>query len=528
MTRTGTVTVGAFATLGALVRIRALTAIRELTTIREFTRIRALARIRALVRIREFNTIRALSTVLAIATLLTFLLPRSVSAADPIVSPETIVVRPNGTESGPLPPSELTAPTDAPWAGDLWLPDRPAPEWTWRLQEALTWAARRSDGAEPIRVLLLEGHHWLEPSAYLDPSCGNCEDPSTLVPASVGVVMTGSALRLVGPERGEAVVHTRAGYGLLVEDCTDCEISNVVFTDGVRDTSGSATDAALVVRRSSVRIAENTIRDNIGDPEIIQDKIVGIIGIAGREGAKMRIEGNRILRNSWDGIALYRGAEAEIVDNEIDGVDLALGRTAGGGRGVGIGLTWNAKATVRGNRVARYWKGIGVFVDAQATVEDNVVERIATWGLSLWDAGKGRPSARFLHNVVDSTGACGCSIVRESAELPAPGELRGNVFSRTGQNPKYDDGEPYCYQAAIALHAAPETFRIGDNLLLDNREPGGRPGSGDRDPATVGLTLANLAARLAIYPAAAQSDFFTRHGMSPSGDWNWGREGMNR
>ena len=457
----------------------------------------------------------------------------------PRVRAETIVVRPNGNAIGPLPKAELRAPAPAPWAGDPWLPDRPEPTYTWDLQEALDQASRRAlppagrtDGASgstgstpdgPVEVLLLAGHHWLTPRPYLDPTCGNCEDPATPVEATVGALVTGRRVRLVGPGSGEAIVHTRAGYGILFEDCVDCEISGLVLTDGIRDTSGAATDAAIVVRRSSLRIAGNTIRDNIGDPSVIEQTIVGIIGVAGRENARMRIEGNRILRNSWDGIALYRGTQAEIVDNEIDGIDLALGRTAGGGRGVGIGLTWDARATVRGNRVARYWKGIGVFVDAQATVEENVVERIATWGLSLWDAGRGHPSARFRHNVVDSTGACGCSIVRESAGLPEAGELTRNVFSRTGQNPKYDSGEPYCYQTAIALHAAPEGFLIADNLLLDNREPGGRPGRGDRAAAAAGVLLTNLAARITVYPAAAGSDFFERHGLGPTAGWDWGK-----
>lgn len=432
---------------------------------------------------------------------------------------DAIVVRPNGTAEEPL-PSELR-PVRPPRPHDPWLPERPLPVETSDLPTALTLATARSEragaGSPVIRVLLLPGHHWLEPIPYVDPTCGNCADPATEVPATLGARLTGRRIRLVGPEEGEAVVHTRAGYGLLVEDCVDCEVSGLVLTDGIRDTSSSATDAAIVVRRSSVRITDNVIRDNLGDPAVIEAGIVGIMGITGREGARLRIEGNRIHRNSWDGIALYRGAEAEIVDNDIDGIDLALGRTVGGGRGVGIGLTWDARAVVRGNRVARYWKGIGVFVDAQATVEENLVERIATWGLSLWDADQGRPSARFRYNVVDSTGACGVSIVRSSAESPVPGELVGNVLARTGQNPKYDSGEPYCYQTAIALHAAPESFVIAENLLLENREAAGRRGSGDADPAAVLPTLSVLAARLAVYPSIEAGGFFARYGLAPSG-----------
>ena len=55
---------------------------------------------------------------------------------------------------------------------------------------------------------------------------------------------------------------------------------------------------------------------------------------------------------------------------------LACGKALGGGRGVGIGVTWNAKAGIRGNLVRRYWKGIGLFVDAEGTVVENIIEDI--------------------------------------------------------------------------------------------------------------------------------------------------------
>ena len=77
--------------------------------------------------------------------------------------------------------------------------------------------------------------------------------------------------------------------------------------------------------------------------------------------------------------------------NVIDGVDKAGGKARGGGRGVAIGVTWNASAEIRRNRVTRYWKGIGLFVDARGTVEENVVEEMLTWGIAFWDAGRGKP-----------------------------------------------------------------------------------------------------------------------------------------
>lgn len=375
------------------------------------------------------------------------------------------------------------------------------------------------DSATRVTLLLAPGDYILEPHADIEPTCGNCTDPATPVPMTFGLRIGGRGIAIEGSEEGPAVIHTRAGYGLLFQDCTECRLRAVIVTDGARDTSGMATDAAVVVQHSSVAIEDCLLRDNIGDPATLEHTIVGIIGIAGREGARLRVHRNRIIRQSWDGIALYRDAEAEITGNVIDGIDLALGRQAGGGRGVGIGLTWNAQASVRGNLVRRYWKGIGVFVDARATVEENIVERVATWGLSLWDAGQGRPQGFFRGNAVDSTGACGAMVARSSTGPPEAGYLRENLFLRTGQNPKYDSGEPYCFQVAIARYAPGDSFTLEGNLFLDNREAGGGAGSGDLERAAFLARAQPLLARLAAWPALQESGLLARLGPDavPSG-----------
>jgi hypothetical protein len=110
-------------------------------------------------------------------------------------------------------------------------------------------------------------------------------------------------------------------------------------------------------------------------------------------------------------------------------------------------------------------------VDAGAYVERNIVEEILTWGIAYWDADKGKPWATIDGNVVYDTGACGVSIAREAPfdSSRAPGGFFGNVVVKTGQNPKYDDPEYYCYQCALAVHAAPEGFVIRDNLFFGNR-----------------------------------------------------------
>jgi hypothetical protein len=201
-----------------------------------------------------------------------------------------------------------------------------------------------------------------------------------------------------------------------------------------------------------------------------------------------------------------------ITNNVVDGVDRARGKTVGGGRGVGIGITWNARATVRGNLVRNYWKGIGLFVDAQAIVEENIVEDVLTWGISLWDAGKGKPSGFIRHNAVYRTGACGIALVRESVGPPDPGELIGNAIVRSGQDSRYDSGDPYCFQKAIARHAVPPTFEIRDNLLLKNREPGDAAGSEDLPPATFDREVSALASRFHEWSALWGSAFLVEFG----------------
>jgi len=125
------------------------------------------------------------------------------------------------------------------------------------------------------------GDYMLTPKPYLEETCGNCEAESTRVEATYGLRVTGRGLFLIGPDstQGEAVIHTNAGYGVLIEDCRNCNLEGLTITGGVRDTSGLATDAGIVVKRSSANIVNCTVRDNIGDPAVVSRTVVGIIGI---------------------------------------------------------------------------------------------------------------------------------------------------------------------------------------------------------------------------------------------------------
>jgi len=318
-----------------------------------------------------------------------------------------------------------------------------------------------------VRIELTEDVD-LEPFAATDPTCGNCEDPAVAVPVTVGVKISGRNVHLDGSGK---TIRTHAGYGIYFEACEDCGIEDAIVTGGERDTAQAASDAAIVVRGSRVTIRDCEIRDNIGDPAVVAKTVVGIIGICGREGADLTVEDNEIVRNSWDGIALYRDAHAVIRNNYIDGVDRAHGGEVGGGRGVAVGITWNGSAVVERNWIRRYWKGLGIFLDADVTASGNIVEEMLTWGIAIWDAEKGKPRAVVDRNVVYDCGACGIALTREApySEGEEPGRLIRNIVVHTGQNPKYDAPDYYCYQCALALHAVPEGFSIRGNTFYDNR-----------------------------------------------------------
>jgi hypothetical protein len=101
----------------------------------------------------------------------------------------------------------------------------------------------------------------------------------------------------------------------------------------------------------------------------------------------MTIRGNRILRNGRH--RAYRDAQAVIENNVIDGIDLAVGSSVGGG-GVGIGRPGMQRPRCGGNG-RRYWKDRNLR-RRSATVE-NVVEQMRP-GAVLWDAGQA--AARVL------------------------------------------------------------------------------------------------------------------------------------
>ena len=160
-----------------------------------------------------------------------------------------------------------------------------------------------SDPQEDINVKLASGIYELDFETIIDSTCGNCENPDTLVSATAGLIISGKNIHISGPSDKSAVIKTNSGYGLYVLNCENLILENLTITGGIRDSSEFATDAAIVVKNSNVIIRNNKITRNYGDLALIKKNVVGIMGICGRENSIMRIYNNLISKNSWDGIA---------------------------------------------------------------------------------------------------------------------------------------------------------------------------------------------------------------------------------
>lgn len=356
------------------------------------------------------------------------------------------------------------------------------PAATWTLQPGGGDLQRVVEGARPgDRIVLQPGTYHLEPVPFTDPTCGNCPAPATPVPATRGLLVD-RPLRIVGAGEGpeDTVLWTRSGYGLLLDGCRQAVLENLTVRGGARDPDGRATDGGVVVRRCRARLRGVRIILNQGDPAVVDEVVVGIAGVVGRESSRVILENCEISGNSWDGVALYRGSRAVISGTRIDGGEpFPEWERWLGGRGVAVGATWNARASVRDSVLARYWKGAGAFVDARLRLRGTVIEDVVTWGVALWPGTEDghHPWLGARGNVIHGTGACGASAPAADAAGRDLGFFSGNALLDTGRDPRYDDPERYCRQRALDLWGTREgrPFVARGNLYRDNREPDAPP-----------------------------------------------------
>ena len=304
------------------------------------------------------------------------------------------------------------------------------------LQTAIDQAA---DG-DTLRIT--PGIYEAESHPYPEILCGNCDNHVTEVTATRGFLIENKSLVIIGSGDSTVLV-TNAGYGMLFLNSSNSTIMRLKITGGKRDLDGNATNAAIVAKYSRVTVTDCLIADNIDRPEEV---VVGIGGVFGREGAELFIIGNRFFNNGWDGIALYRGATAVIADNDING-----------GRGAGIGITWDAKALVYRNTISNYWKGIGAFGASRAIVTNNLVKDNLGWGI----IATGTAYMDAANNVVAKNGNCGLAIWSDECT----GRFANNIVTDNGWREEW-----VCPRVGLVNYGYTKNFIISCNNIFNNNE----------------------------------------------------------
>jgi hypothetical protein len=316
-------------------------------------------------------------------------------------------------------------------------------------------------------IVLEAGIYFAAPQPFTDPLCGNCLDQKTAVSASTGFVIKQKSLTMVGKGKDSTILVTGGGYGIYIESCPSVQLINLKVTGGRRDLDGNATDASVVVRNSRVNIDHCALSGNSHRRDSV---IVGIGGAFGREGAELYLNNCDIIGNGWDGVALYRGAKAVISDCVIKK-----------GRGVGIGVTWDAWCAAYRNDISEYWKGIGSFGTAVVIAHNNLIHENLGWGI----IATGSSYMDAAQNIVYHNGNCGLA--------PWSPECRGRFVN----NIVTDNGwrkEWVCPCVGLWNNGSITNWTIANNLIWNNAAGNykempditGKDGNISADPQFVG------------------------------------------
>jgi len=299
-----------------------------------------------------------------------------------------------------------------------------------------------SSAAPGDTLLLGPGRYTSSPTDGIDTLCGNCLDHKTRVTFSTGFRID-EPLHLIGTDCDSTILVTRAGYGVFFDNAGQGSMANLTVTGGVRDEDGAATDAGVVARGTELTLHHCAITSNDDRADSL---VIGIAGIVGREGAELSVENCLIRGNSWDGIALYRGARALIRDNTI-----------AEGRGVGIGITWDAVAEVYRNDVSGYWKGIGSFGTSRVVLRDNVVHDVLGWGIIATASS----NLDCVNNVIARAGNCGFAVWSEESR----GRFINNVVLAPGWRKEW-----VCPRVGVWQNGPDVQFEAHHNVIWDPEE----------------------------------------------------------
>ena len=127
------------------------------------------------------------------------------------------------------------------------------------------------------------------------------------------------------------------------------------------------------------------------------------------------------------------------------------------GRGVGIGVTWDATCIAYRNVVSGYWKGIGAFGTSNVVAHNNAVMDNLGWGI----IATGEAFMDIANNIVNHNGNCGVA--------PWSTGCRGRIIN----NIIIDNGwrkEWVCPCVGVWNYGDWAKWEFGYNIVWDNKD----------------------------------------------------------
>jgi hypothetical protein len=292
-----------------------------------------------------------------------------------------------------------------------------------------------------VTLQLSPGEYRL-PSTPASEEVWDCRGSATMLPTSVGLVISGHRVRLLGSDNASTIV-TDAGFKLYFKDCEDCEVDGLVVSGPFSGAEPDANNAAIVAVRSSVVIRNCTFNDLAGARN---DDAPGGDAICARKGARLTIESNEITSGSW-GIVLQKGAQAVIRNNRITGMNPVSQH------GGAMLITCDAAATVDRNLVQGFAGGIRVTAKGSLACTANIIEDIQEDGISTAGDNVGR--MRIDDNVFFRCGGAGIAIRAEGDQKAT----RNIVVQCGGVQPR---------RSAVYASGAKSDAAVRKNTLYDN------------------------------------------------------------
>jgi hypothetical protein len=306
-----------------------------------------------------------------------------------------------------------------------------------------------------VIVQIAPGTYELTPTEGLEPSTNYCGANSALVPATIGLTMSGRKVTLRGSREGETVIVTNASHGIYLKDCQNCEIERLNITGINLSYSGDTAYGAIIVRNSSGLISNCAIHCAHSE----HGEVTQAAGIAALHGADLNIEFNEIVSSGF-GILILHGAQARIAHNVLEGRSTGVGvvnvdtwKAVGMNVGAGVVARCDAVGVVERNHLRMCRSGVEASEKASLEMRANIIEDMTGDGIVSTSGDLGR--VRIEKNAIYRCGGAGIS-------MRVAGDQRGssNFVVETGlASPR---------ASAIVLEGAKAEAAIRKNTLYDN------------------------------------------------------------